>query len=112
MATEPTTITLPFTIRDSKTKTVHFGERRADGAKHLGALLVLDNRVWQQLGENVGDLVITIEAGHAPRFKLEPDPDKAAADERAARAASIEAKTAAKPTPKAKATPKPKPAAK
>ena len=48
MATEPTTMTLPFTIRDSKPKSVDFGERRADRAKHLGALLVLDNRVWQR----------------------------------------------------------------
>jgi hypothetical protein len=90
MATEPTTITLPLGlgVKTTKARTTILTEVKADGAKHLGAMLTLDNAVLEQLGAS--DLTITITATWSePTFKL-PAPE------------------APKPAPKPKATAKPK----
>ena len=72
-STTPVTLTLPFVLRDAKPRTTHFSEvKHADGEKYLGAIVVLDNRVLEQLGAKVEDLTVTITAARTkPSFKLD-----------------------------------------
>ena len=89
-STTPVTLALPFALRDAKPRTTHFAEvKHADGEKYLGAIVVLDNRVIEQLGTTVKDLTVTITAAKTkPSFKLEaptadaPKPKSKASAER------------------------------
>jgi hypothetical protein len=72
-STTPVVLTVPFVLRDTKPRTTHFAEVKAeDAGKYLGAIVVLDNRVIEQLGAKVEELPVTITAAKTkPSFKLQ-----------------------------------------
>jgi hypothetical protein len=88
------TLTLPFTLSNTKPRTAHYAEVKVtakDAGKYLGAMLVLDNRVIEQLGiAGAKDLTITVTATKTkPTFKLDAP---AKADDKPADAPKAEAK--------------------
>ena len=62
-ATEVVTITVPFTLKREQPKVSHFHEVRAEGERHLGAILVLANSTLEHLGvQSTAALTIEITA--------------------------------------------------
>lgn len=66
------TLTVPFALNREQARVTHYHEAKPKDATHLGAILVLANSVIDELGDDVSNLVVTVEVKPKARAKAQP----------------------------------------